>query len=102
MAVILVPFVQFAEDGEKKGVYTGIYNLDITHIRSIEPDKDGDTVIYHRFGPTITIKIPCEDMLLYLGRTIAVDISLIDYVKKHDDKIEGFILDNTQKEEEGV
>lgn len=97
MAVVLVPFVQFDEDGEKKGVYTGIYNLDITHIRSIEPDKDGDTVIYHRFGPPTTIKIPCEDMLLYLGRAVTVDISLIEFVREHDKGIERFILNNTER-----
>lgn len=97
MAAILVPFVQFDEEGEKSGVYTGVYNLDMNYIRSMEPDKDGDTVFYHRMGPPVTIRIPCEDMLLYLGRSTAVDISLIDFVKKHDKGIENFILSNTEK-----
>lgn len=94
----LVPFVEFDLEGEKSGVYTGMYIIDMATIKAIIPDVDGDTVIKHRYGADTTLKIPCEEFLLYIGRTQTVDISLLPFVKKYDKGIEKYIINNSQSE----
>mgnify|MGYP006377123223 CR=1 FL=1 len=95
---MLVPFVQYDDEGEEKtGVYTGMYSFDLVAIKTIEPDEDGDTVIYHRFGSSVTFKIPCEDFLIYVARTHSLDISLLPFVAKHDKGIEKYIISKADK-----
>ena len=40
MIAILVPFIETDKEGKKSSPYTGMYNLDMNHVMTIEPDEE--------------------------------------------------------------
>lgn len=84
--LILLPYIELLDSGNTKGdIYTGIYNFDITNIVSVEPDKDGDTLIRTKFGEPYIFKVPCEDFIEFLSTRITIDVGLLDNVRKYDE-----------------
>ena len=43
--------------------YIGVYNFDMNNIQSIEPNEEGQTVIYHKYGSPITFAV---DTMVFL------------------------------------
>ena len=91
MIAILVPFIETDKEGKKSSPYTGMYNLDMNHVMTIEPDEDGDTIIVHKNGTEICIKVPCEEVLFFIARVYSLDTSFMKFISKYDKKISGII-----------
>lgn len=86
--MLIVPFVEYKEDSDEKiGTYTGFYNFDPNYIMSIEPDVDGDALITHRGGSSMTLAISIESFLGYLTHIRALDIFFLEDVEKKDKNI---------------
>ena len=67
MNALLLPFVNYNEAGiEIDEPYIGVYNFDMNRIQSIEPNENGQTVIYHSNGNTITFAVDTMEFLKLL------------------------------------
>ena len=67
MNALLLPFVNFNEAGiDLQAPYIGVYNFDIHNIQSIEPNEEGQTVIYHKYGSPITFAVDTLEFLKLL------------------------------------
>ena len=67
MNALLLPFVNFNEAGiEIDEPYIGVYNFDMNRIQSIEPNENGQTVIYHSNGNPITFAVDTMEFLKLL------------------------------------
>ena len=84
MNALLLPFVNFNEAGiDLDEPYVGVYNFDMNNIQSIEPNENGQTVVYHKYGNPITFAVDTMEFLKLL-----YDSKLLTfYFEKEVDKI---------------
>lgn len=86
--MLLLPFVEFDSITNKRiGVYTALYNYDPSTIASIEPTKEGDTIIRSKIGPSYIFAIPTEKFLAYTTIKNKVDLYFLEDIKKSDPNI---------------
>lgn len=84
MNALLLPFVNFNEAGiEIDEPYIGVYNFDMNRIQSIEPNENGQTVIYHSNGNPITFAVDTMEFLKLLYDSKVLNF----YFEKEVDKI---------------
>ena len=84
MNALLLPFVNYNDAGiDLQEPYIGVYNFDMNNIQSIEPNEEGQTVIYHKYGSPIAFAVDTMDFLKLL-----YDSSLLNfYFEKEVNKI---------------
>ena len=67
MNALLLPFVNYNDAGiDLQEPYIGVYNFDMNSIQSIEPNEEGQTVIYHKYGSPITFAVDTLEFLKLL------------------------------------
>ncbi len=79
MNALLLPFVNYNDAGiDLQEPYIGVYNFDMNNIQSIEPNEEGQTVIYHKYGSPITFAVDTLEFLKLLH-----DSSLLNFYFAH-------------------
>ena len=93
MNVLLLPFVNFNEAGiDLDEPYVGVYNFDMNNIQSIEPNENGQTVVYHKYGNPITFAVDTMEFLKLL-----YDSRLLNfYFEKEVDKIAPHLINQVK------
>ena len=93
MNALLLPFVNYNEaDIEIDEPYIGVYNFDMNNIQSIEPNENGQTVIYHKYGSPITFAVDTMEFLKLL-----YDSKLLNfYFEKEVNKIAPNLINNVK------
>ena len=93
MNALLLPFVNFNEAGiDLQAPYIGVYNFDIHNIQSIEPNEEGQTVIYHKYGSPITFAVDTLEFLKLLH-----DSKLLNfYFEKEVNKVAPNLINNVK------
>ena len=83
--MLLLPFIEFDEEGKEKiSTYTALYNFNLDQITTIEPTKEGYTLITSKFHPDIYFDVPIEKFLVYITKLNKCDLFFLDDVKKSD------------------
>lgn len=93
MNALLVPFVDYNTAGIKTGeYYVGMYHFDMSNVQSVEPDEDGDTVIYHKYGSPVCLHVPTIEFFKLLD-----DSKLLNYYfHKQINKLAPKLIDQIQ------
>ena len=90
MNILLLPFIAYNYAGIKTGdTYVGLYNFNLIDIKTIEPDEDGHSVIYHNNGSSVTFDVPFIDFCKQMNESNLLNL----YFRKDVEKIAPKFID---------
>ena len=90
MNILLLPFIAYNDAGIKTGdTYVGLYNLNLMDIKTIEPDEDGHSVVYHNNGSSVAFDVPFIDFCKQINESNLLNL----YFRKDVEKIAPKFID---------